>query len=113
MSRMFIATLTFAVSLLIFAGGMGAATASGVAPAAAPVSVRPCQMLRMLPGYVYRYQGATITEPTGAVRYGEMLADGVHGAAMQASCRRQVQAQIASNGAPAPTLRVYRELRLG
>lgn len=126
--------VTFALALLVFTAGMGlatnaagdtrtatataTATVSRVAVArpiatVTPVIASPCQMLRLLPGYRYRYQGATVTEPTGDVRYREMTTDGVRGAALHSACRAMVRDQVRAGGAPAPVLAVYRELRLG
>jgi hypothetical protein len=75
------------------------------------VTVRHCQVLRTLPAYAYTYQGATATEPPGAARYRELVADGVNGHNLQAACRAQIGQQLDARGAPAPTLTVLTELR--
>jgi hypothetical protein len=72
--------------------------------------MRPCVILRALPGYTYRYQGATITEPSGKARYQELLADHVHGAQLQTACRAMINQQ-ASHGAVPWWVNILRNAR--
>jgi hypothetical protein len=83
---------------------------ASAATSSSTVTARHCQVLRTLPAYVYRYQGATVYEPTGAARYREVLTDGLRGDNLQRVCRAQVNQQVESHGASAPTLVVLREL---
>lgn len=102
------AGLVAAAALLT--GGLALATPATAGTTSAPVTLRPCQVLRTLPGYSYRTQGATVTEPTGAVRYREIVSDGVSGTALQSACRTVATEQVRHNGAPAPVLAVWREV---
>jgi hypothetical protein len=54
--------------------------------------------------------GAAIHEPTGGVRYREVLADGVRGAQLQTACRAMVTEQLRDHGAPKTTLAVLHEI---
>lgn len=86
------------------------ASAATSSPPPSTVTVKHCQMLRTLPAYVYRYQGATVYEPTGAARYREIVADGVPGTVIQRVCKAQIDQQVEAYGAPTPTLQVLRDL---
>lgn len=107
-----IKTAMIATVCVVAAGSVGLvshAPATASTPATS-VTVRHCQVLRTLPGYSYTYQGATVTEPSGAARYRELVADGVGGRNLQAACRVQVGQQLDARGASAPTLGVLAEL---
>lgn len=116
MTRTRIVALAASLVAALAAAGLALGSAGNVASAATSsgsVTVRHCQVLRTLPAYVYRYQGATVNEPTGAARYREVVLDGLTGANLQRVCKAQVDQQVASRGAPAPVLGVLRELHYG
>jgi hypothetical protein len=100
------AMATTGVGLVSHAPATASATSSSV-------TVRHCQVLRTLPTYVYRYQGATVYMPSGAARYREVVVDGLRGDNLQRVCKAQVNQQVRSNGAPAPVVNVLRELSYG
>lgn len=112
------ATLTLSVPAVLAVPAVATAPAAkttAAAPFARPVArpvtwvvARPCQVLRTLPAYRYREQGATITMPTGAARYADAAAD-VRGVELERACRLMVTEQRTHKGAPAATLTVLRE----
>ena len=85
------------------------ATSVSAAPLGTTVTARHCQLLRTMPAYHFTYQGAGIAEPTGAVRYGELIADHVVGAQLQAACQMVITQQVKA-GPNTPQAKVMREL---
>lgn len=83
---------------------------AGAATSSTTVTVRHCQTLRTLPAYGWRDAQASGSEPSGAARYRELLADDVAGAQLQHACRVQVVQQVQRHGASAATLGVLGEL---
>lgn len=98
------------VAATIGLGGLVPHAPASASATSSSVTVRHCQMLRTLPAYVYRYQSATVNQPTGAARYREIVTDGLRGDNLQRVCRAQVNQQVESRGAPASTLAVLRDL---
>lgn len=56
-----------------------------------------CDVLYQLPAYTYKYQGATIGNPSGKAELKDLTADGVKGKDRQTACKYMVTAYSKHN----------------
>lgn len=79
------------------AGTAAGAVKSVRAAVPSPVERGMCDVLAQLPGYSYRYQGATVRVPSGKALLKELSADGVKGSARARACKALVGEYAAHN----------------